>query len=177
MSASTTFQCFNFARLFGGNTTQGFEDHTSGGTGEVGLYWSLSNTKSFDAKANYSRVLYRQHITDAQQDKYKPGHTASRQVTLYSGKDCSDLDEIKKNDTQPWFGFSCWSEDQGSCGTLPYGVVSFAVKGIPEKDADKDKCMVFAKSGQQSAGPHVHASLQAVGGALAVVSLFMWSAL
>lgn len=144
------------------------------GTG--GFHWSISNAQSFDANANYSRVLYRQHLANATQDKYKVGHTASRQVTLYSGLDCSDIDEVTKNRTQPWFGFSCWSEDQGSCGTLPYSIVSFAVGGIPEQIADKDNCWVFAKSGEQSSGAHIHASLQAVMGAFAVVALFMWLA-
>lgn len=137
--------------------------------------WQLYNVDSFDAKANYSRILYRQHTANVQDEENKPGHNADRQVTFYSGMGCLDN---SPNGVHPWYAYSYWSEDQGSCGTLPYGIVSFTVRGVPEKEQTDGKCFKGGKyGGNQSAGAHVRASLQAVMGAVAGASVALWLAL
>lgn len=136
----------------------------------------MQNNAAFDSSANYSRVLYYQHIPNAQSDEDKPGHHADRKMTLYGGRDCSEA--TPSGTSAPWFGFGCWSEEKGSCGTLPYGVVSFSVQAGGE---DKDgKCWVFAENGQQSqegAAVSVHLSLQLVLTAFAGVSVAVWMGL
>jgi hypothetical protein len=128
-------RCFNFVNLFSGNTTQGFVNQTQnlGGItiGEAGKHWQLENVEQIDKEGSCSRVLYRQYIPSPASDEVKPGHYADCQVTLYGGRDCSELDPSSSNITAPllqWYGFGCWSKSKGSCGTLPYSIASFSVQ-------------------------------------------------
>lgn len=144
--------CFEFADLFGGNSSQGFINQTQnlGGLQQsnAGIAWQLLNKDAYDPQGNYSGILYRQHVlNDDGEDKYKPGHFAERLVTLYGGKNCTEVDSSSNETLVDWYGFSCWSESEGRCGTLPYSIVSFHV--TPEADfADKDgTCWDFAQLG------------------------------
>jgi hypothetical protein len=127
--------CSDFTALSSGTATQGFANQTwnlgPAATGKADIHWRLENTGTYDAQANYSRVLYRQHVTNPGDDGYMPGRYADRRVTLYGGERCSELDPSDRDTLLTWFGFSCWSEDVGGCGTLPYGVVSFRVQPGP----------------------------------------------
>lgn len=167
--------CFDFAQLFRGNATQGFVNQTwnqgSGVWGEAGIHWQLFNVDTFDSQANYSSVLYRQHITDANKDENKPGHHADRRVTLYGAKGCRESDGTSDK-LLPWYGFDCWSEDKGSCGTLPYGVASFSIQ--PQQKTTQGTCWVFAERG---AAVRVWSSSQAVMGAFVSASVAFWLAL
>lgn len=164
-----TSQCFNFAELFVSNGTKGLSSLSTA----AGLVdWQLYNADSFDAKVNYSRILYHQHTANAQDEQNQPGHNADRQVTFFSGTGCLDN---SPNGVQPWYANSCWSEDQGSCDTLPYGIASFSVRGIPDKEQKDGKCFKGGKyGGNQSAGAHVRASLQAVTCAVVGASIALW---
>jgi hypothetical protein len=168
--------CFDFSTLFGGNTTQGFVNQTRNqGTnvwGEAGIHWQLSNLATFDAQANYSRVLYRQHIASPTDDDQKPGHHADRRVTLYGARDCRESDDGNSETLLPWYGFDCWSEDQGSCGTLPYGIASFSVQ--PEQEEQKGTCWVFAERG---AATRVWGGDRAVLGGFVSAFVAVWLAL
>lgn len=142
--------CFDLADLFGGNATSGFVNQTGNQpavAGEKGLHWSILNADEYDASANYSSVMYRQHLLNPNTDDQKPGHPARRRATLYPGKGCTEKDPNDENGLQPWYGFSCWSEDEGSCGTAPYSFQSFYIQAGNE---DR-KCWEFARNGQSGA--------------------------
>ncbi|CAE7195958.1 hypothetical protein P3342_009994 [Pyrenophora teres f. teres] len=166
--------CFDVDALFGGNATQGFVNQTRNiappSTGEAGIYWQLENLDTYDSQANYSSVLYRQHITSPINDDQKPGKFAQRGVTLYAGKGCSDLDPSADR-ILDWYGFNCWSEDKGDCGTTPWNIGSFNMHA-PGDDAE-GTCWVFAKNGN---GARRFSSSQAMMGAVIAASLAIWLA-
>ncbi|KAM7207803.1 hypothetical protein V8F20_001845 [Naviculisporaceae sp. PSN 640] len=143
--------CFDFSSLFGGNSSQGFVNQTKnlgpGLHGEPGIHWRLFNAQDFDPQANYSRVLYRQHVTNPPSDEYKPSHYADRMVTLYGGPNCTQKNPADDRSLLPWYGLSCWSEDQGSCGDLGYRIASFSLQAKPDEKAQHGTCWVFAKEG------------------------------
>lgn len=150
-----TDHCFNLEELATGNATSGFinqTDNLSGQTGDgrdVGIRWALKNAASFDPQGNYSSLLYRQY-NSASSDDDQPGGYASTRVTVYGFADCNDIDPNGGDlgaDTH-WYGFSCLTEAEGDCGTLPLpnGAVSFRVQ--PGLDPDEDpKCETFAANG------------------------------
>jgi hypothetical protein len=106
-------------------------------------------------------------------DEYKPGHHADRRAMLYGEKRCSELASDNKI-LLPWFGYSCWSEEQGSCGTLPYGIVSFSIlNGRNQKNRVRN-CWVFRESG---AAAHGYSSSRAIVGAFVSASVLTWLAL
>ncbi|KAI2476768.1 hypothetical protein Ptr902_11752 [Pyrenophora tritici-repentis] len=75
--------CFDFATLFGGNTTQGFANRSQNiinsfdDTSNAGIHWQLENLDTYDPQGNYSSLLYRQHLAFAIDDEDKPGHYAN----------------------------------------------------------------------------------------------------
>ncbi|OSS52496.1 hypothetical protein B5807_02454 [Epicoccum nigrum] len=92
--------CFDLADLFGGNATSGFVNQTGNQpavAGEKGLHWSILNADEYDASANYSSVMYRQHLLNPNTDDQKPGHPARRRATLYPGKGCTEKDPNDEN--------------------------------------------------------------------------------
>ncbi|KAF2276849.1 uncharacterized protein EI97DRAFT_397817 [Westerdykella ornata] len=170
-------QCFDFVDLFSGNATQGFINQTrnqgQNAWGEAGIHWQLENTDTFDPQANYSRVLYRQHITNPTTDEQKPGHYADRQVTIYGGPKCTEADPNSNTTLFPWYGFSCWSEDKGSCGTLPYKIASFYIRAGKDEQSQgrMGTCWVFAECG---AATSLLLSSRAMVGAFISASLAIW---
>lgn len=149
--------CFNFADLFGGNATRGLVNQTHNlayqyrhDGRQEGIAWQLENKDSFDPKANYSKLLYRQHVESPSED-YEPGSYAYRRINVYGGLDCSDHDLERPFGERlvDWYGFDCFSEGEGDCGTLPYGIKSFTVQPgrFGNEKAQDGKCLVFAKMG------------------------------
>lgn len=63
---------------------------------------------------------------------------------MYGAKGCRESDDQSET-LLPWYGFDCWSEDQGSCGTLPYSIASFSVQ--PQLDETQGTCWMFAERG------------------------------
>jgi hypothetical protein len=164
--------CFDLEELFGGNATQGFVNQTGNirppYTGEAGIHWQLENVDTYDPQTNFSSILYRQHVTDPAPDKLKPGNQADRAVNVYPSKTCTELgpgDELLS-----WYGFSCWSENEGSCGTTPYRIGSFAIVNL-EKTSDNGKCWVFAELGAAGRG---YSPSQAMMGAFLSTLLAIW---
>jgi hypothetical protein len=137
-------------------------------TGEAGIHWQLENVNTYDPQTNYSSILYRQHITNPGRDDLKPGNQADRAVTLYASNNCRDL-VSSSGDILGWYGFSCWSEDKGSCGTAPWKIGSFSI----QDKAELDSCWVFAKDGAAGRG---YSSSQAMVGAFFGASLAIWLA-
>jgi hypothetical protein len=166
--------CFDVDELFGGNATQGFVNQTGNiappNTREAGIHWQLENVDTYDSQTNYSSILYRQHVTKPGDDDLKPGHYAKRGVTLYAAKRCSDLDPSADRILY-WYGFNCWSEDEGSCGTTPWNIGSFNMHA--PSDNAKGTCWVFAKNGDAGRG---YSSSQAMMGAFLGASLAIWLA-
>jgi hypothetical protein len=150
------------------------ENLSPGVWGEAGIHFQLRNTEAFDPQGNYSSVLYRQHVTNAASDNQKPGHYADRRVTIYGGKNCTENDPSSNTALLDWYGFSCWSEDKGSCGTLPYKIASFSIQPGPEEKDQHGTCWVFAKEG---AAANIYASSQVIIGALINVFLAIWLAM
>jgi hypothetical protein len=140
-SVLAQYHCFNFNELFGGNATSGFVNQTepdffhSGG-----ISWSIENADTHDPGAIYSDILYRQADV-----MHEPGSYASRRVNLYGGVDCTEPDPEDAQRLLDWYGFSCWSGVEGECGSLPYGIASFALLPVPEDE--EGTCMVFAQLG------------------------------
>jgi hypothetical protein len=178
LSIPVISHCFDFSNLFGGNASQGFVNQTwnlgSNVWGEAGIYWQLGNVETFDWKGNYSSVLYRQHITNPASDDQNPGKYADRRVTIYGGKDCSQIDPSSDKTLLPWYGFSCWSEDDGSCGTLPYNIASFSIQPGPDDKDQHGTCWVFA---QEGAAARVYSSSRVILGAFISAPLAIWLAL
>lgn len=144
--------CFDLEDLFGGNATSGFVNQTGNQpavVGEKGIHWSILNADNYDASANYSSVLYRQHFPNPNTDDQKPGHPAERRATLYPGKGCTEKDPNDEKGLQPWYGLSCWSEDKGRCGTAPYSFQSFYINA--GDDNSDNQCWDFARNGQSGA--------------------------
>jgi hypothetical protein len=171
-SIPITSHCFDFEDLFSGNATQGFVNQTQylgGAWGTAGIDWQLGNVESFDLQGNYSSVLYRQHVTNPSSENYKPGNFADRRVTIYGGKGCTEKDPSNDKGLLPWYGFSCWSEDKGSCGNLRYKIASFNINSKPKED--QGTCWVFAETG---ASARVHSSSKAIAGAFISASLALW---
>lgn len=167
--------CFNFVELFGGNATQGFVNQTRnlpGVWGEHGIHWNLENVDTFDPRGNYSGVLYRQHVTNAGNGELAPGKYAHRRVTIYGGENCTEKDPSNHEGLLDWYGFSCFSETEGSCGTLPYSIASFSVQAGPAVASEEDgTCWVFAKEG---AAGRIGSSFQNTIGPFACASLALW---
>jgi hypothetical protein len=144
--------CFDLTDLFGVNATSGFVNQTGNRPaviGEKGIHWSILNADDYDASANYPSVMYGQHFPNPNTDDQKPGHLAERRATLYPGKSCTQKDPNDENGLQPWYGFSCWSKDKGSCGTAPYSFQSFYIQAGDEDN--ENQCWDFARNGQSDA--------------------------
>ncbi|KAF1834466.1 hypothetical protein BDW02DRAFT_621389 [Decorospora gaudefroyi] len=161
--------CLSLEKLFGGNTTRGFVNHTDlridPQSGDIGLHWQVENADMYDSQANYSSVLYRQYFANPPSDDLEPGNQAYRALTLYPHEDCMDVGPQGRG----WYGFSCWSEDEGSCGTAPWNILSI---GVQEKRS-WDQCWVFALYGAAGRG---YSSSQAMIGAFLSASLAIWLA-
>jgi hypothetical protein len=170
--------CFDFADLFAGNATQGFVNQTrflaSGIHQEVGIHWQLENVERFRSQGNYSSVLYHQHIQLPSSDDQEPGHYADRHVTLYGGKSCSATNPADNETRLDWYGFSCWSQDEGSCGTVPYSVASFNLAPGTDDDDDQGTCWEFAQLG---ASARIATSFRTILGVIISTSLATWLAL
>ena len=87
-SIPVTCHCFNLADLFGGTATSRFINQTrnAGYTvdgRDLGIIWQLENADLWDPSANYSSVLYRQHISNPG-DSDAPIHTLPKTRTLIS---------------------------------------------------------------------------------------------
>ncbi|KAF2120367.1 hypothetical protein BDV96DRAFT_610320 [Lophiotrema nucula] len=155
--------CFDF-RPFQRKRYAGLcEPDGPGVWGEAGIQWKLGNVETFDSQGSYSSVLYRQHITDPASDDQRPGHYANRRNDPSSNETLLD-----------WYGFSCWSEDKGSCGTLPYKITSFSIPPGPAEKDQQGTCWVFAKEG---AAARIYVSSQATTGAFVSAFLAIWLAM
>ncbi|CAD0099838.1 unnamed protein product [Aureobasidium mustum] len=167
--------CFDLVDIFEGNSSQGFVNQTgnlgygSGYTGEpgqAGIHWQVENMDNFDAQTNYSSVLYHQHNPDTNDKENAPGTYAARALFLYPGQGCEDTPSPS---SQPlsWYGLSCWTEPEGTCGTLPYKIASFSIQATDEGDEKHGKCWAFAEMGG-AAGLHVsfHAMVSLIVGTL-----------
>lgn len=173
--------CFNLIDLFGGNSTSGFVNQTrnagytpSNGK-DLGIDWQLYNADLFDPQANYSSVLYRQHVANPGDDRYEPGNYADRLVNLYGVEGCKDADVETGESYIPWYGFSCWSEDEGTCGATNRTFASFRLQpGITDKDDQDGKCWSFAQWG---AAPDLQVRLKAAVGAVIAVGTGLWMAM
>jgi hypothetical protein len=140
--------CFNLAELFDGNATSGFVNQSRPSEWyESGLHWSLENAETFDAQANYSRILYHQAARDQDPESYAP-----RRVNLYGGLDCTERDPEDDEGLLDWYGISCGTgpsaghaAGEGICDELPYRVASFAV--LPQDEDADGTCLVYAQLG------------------------------
>jgi len=169
-------RCFNLVDLFGGNTTSGFVNQ-SGNLGyhpsgqRVGIPWRLENIDKYDPRANYSKVLYSQHVNNPSDKEHEPGSYGYRRINIYGGENCTESDPEGDN-LLDFYGFDCFSNGEGSCGTTPYNIVSFYVmEGYFESESQQHgKCMVFARMGA-AAG---HQLQRTVLGALLCAFLAVW---
>jgi hypothetical protein len=175
-SVPVVSHCFNIADLFGGNTTNGFVDQIRNVRplvdGHVGIAWQLENMDTLDPKANYSRVLYHETAFHPAEDKYDPGTYGPHRINVYGGANCSQIDPSGAWDFLDWYGFDCWSETEGNCGTVPYSIVSFLITAgdFNNEAAQHGKCMMFAEMGAGSS----HQPLKAVVGAVVGALMTMW---
>jgi hypothetical protein len=165
--------CFNLVDLFGGNTTRGFVNETDNllnppRSQQVGISWQLENVDKYNPQANYSKVLYRQHLDHASDERYEPGSYSFRRINIYGGPNCTEINPLGDN-LLDWYGFDCFSEDGGSCGRTPYSISSFYVRAgyFEDESQQHGKCMVFARMGA-AAG---HQLSKAVAGALLCASI------
>jgi hypothetical protein len=169
-------QCFNVADLFAGNITRGFANQTrnilTSHGGQAGIAWQLDNIDAFDPHANYSRVLYHETAFHPADDTYDPGTYGPHRINVYGGANCSQIDPSGAWNFLDWYGFDCWSETEGNCGTVPYSIASFRVTAgdFNNEAAQHGKCMMFAEMGAASSLQ----SMRAVVGALVGASMAMW---
>ncbi|KAH6865747.1 hypothetical protein BKA58DRAFT_320264, partial [Alternaria rosae] len=168
--------CFEMEDVFGGNTTQGFAN-TSWASGqlpgEVGIYWAVENADLYSPKVNYTSVLYHlRPVLSADTNE----HT-DRSVSVYPAKGCETWDPTSKlpiNPPVPWYGFSCWGEEEGNCGTSEYGARSFRILPAQKESDLAGKCIVFAECG---AAMSLYTSSRTIVGAALSASMVIWSTL
>lgn len=114
-------------------------------------------------------------MTRPNDDRYEVGHYADRRVTLYGAKGCTQKNPNDNETLLPWYGFSCWSEDAGSCRTAEYSVRSFSIQPGPgDKDDKSGTCWVFAEEG---AAGRVRGVPRAVMGGIVGGFVAVWLAL
>lgn len=174
--------CFSMAELFGGNSTRGFVNQTKNlgrswesrrGHPDVGIHWEVRNSESYDPQANYSSILYHQNDGINVNDR---GPYAWRTVFLYGSDNCVDVDTSPADEFDNWYGNNCWSEGDGDCRDIYYGVGSFSVQAAPKNDeeAQRETCWAFAENGLAAGLYH---PWTAVMSALVGVSVAVWLAL
>lgn len=103
-------------------------------------------------------------------DRFELGAYAYRRVNLYGGINCTDVDLTETTGYINWYGFNCWSDVEGNCGTLPYSIASFTVMPGPFEEED-GTCMVFAEMGVGSSRQPLKAAIGALVGALVTMWL------
>lgn len=170
-------KCFHVADLFGKAATQGFVNQSknvariSGGQ-DRGIEWQLRNLENYDPQANYSRILYRQHtLNPSGNEAYEPGAYANRRINVYGGFNCTQLEPDSDTGILPWYGFNCWSEEEGTCGTLPYSIASFTMLPLTRRESEAGTCLSFAKDGTAAGN---RASYEAVMGVFTGATLALW---
>lgn len=164
------------------NATSGYtEQHnnrTTNATMHQGdFHWQIQNAHAFDPSANYSNILYRQHGVD----ELLVGAYSLRRVKVYSVPDCKIETPSASSwavgpASDPWYGFGCWSDAEGSCGTLPNKIASFSIG--PGDDDESGACMVFARNGlaeAMSAAAEVQSSTAVV--VLVAITVGIWGML
>lgn len=156
--------------IFGGNITQGFAN-TSWAlgrlTGEAGIYWAVENTNLYSSEVNYTNFLY--HLRPVLSDE--TDEHADRSISVYPAKGCDTWDptsELPINPPVPWYDFSCWSEEEGNCGTSDYGARSFRILPAQKESDRAGKCIVFAERG---AAMSLYTSSRAIVGAALSASI------
>lgn len=103
-------------------------------------------------------------------DRFEPGAYAYRRVNVYGGINCTDVDLAETTGYINWYGFNCWSENEGNCGTTPYSIASFLIApGLFEREGGT--CMVFAEMGIGSSHQHLKAAVGALVGAFVTMWL------
>lgn len=134
-----------------------------------GVHWQLFNKEKYDTQANYSSMLHRHYNWAAQEKERQPGHDGRLRLNFYAGLDCRTLDEPSFTD-YPWYSSTCWSEEYGNCGTLPYNITSFLMFRTDPEERD-GSCMGFAEYGAASG---TLKPFQAALSAVFVAALAVW---
>jgi len=129
----------------------------------VPVDWHLENMDTYDPRANYSKLLYRQSFYDPPSKKYESGSYAPRRINVYGGENCSESDPEGAH-ILDWWGFDCFSEGEGACGTLPYNIASFYLMSgaFDDKDRQHGQCMIFAEMGAADTRRPLRAAVSAV---------------
>lgn len=109
----------------------------------AGIGYTLSGEQAFDSQANYSHVWYQQRNESG---TTKAGKTATLGLIVFPGQDCQEIG----SPIETCYGWSCQSEINGQCNTLPYSARSFSVQ--PGWNHHKKHCFDFAKEGKAATG-------------------------
>lgn len=163
--------CFNFPDIVEYNGTSAYTNQTTTHMNtNAGIDWQIENASVFNASMNYSSILYRQWSGSTQVGSY-----GNRRVTLYSTADCKDdaRTTFTGPESDPSYGFGCWSPSEGSCGTAPYSVASFKIG--PGDNDESGACSVFTKlevAATDSGAANVQYSTAA--SVLVAVSVILW---
>lgn len=84
------------------------------------------NPAAFDRHANYSRIWYQQ-TNKSISSTVEAGELAARQIMIFPVPDCesgSDTSSIPAKQ-EPYYSWSCQSEESGSCYSTPHKIRSF----------------------------------------------------
>jgi hypothetical protein len=149
-------ECFNLDELFARNNA------TSHTIEEPLRYTSFQNytfsyavsglQQGYNPNTNYSQLWYHQNNQTSQgsSEKFKSGKGATLQLTVYSDRDChAGLGSLPRT-LEPWIGWTCQSEPQGQCDTVPISIKSFQIVDAAPVNAGYPKCWNKAILGSAS---------------------------
>lgn len=135
--------CYNLATLFSSNSTSG---HTVGNeTYSVNQTYTLYNQDLYSSSTNYSRIRYQQ-VNET--GDIGSGEDAAIFFTVWSGLDCEQAangpDQLGG---QPYYVWTCQSEEAGDCYTVPISIQSFSIGRVSTTYSYADKCFEAEERG------------------------------
>jgi hypothetical protein len=147
-------ECFNLDEVFAANNASSHSISTSILNSSFRNYtfdYAVSGLEQggYNVNTNYSQIWYYQN-NQTQGAKFKAGKGATQQLTVYSDRDCHAGLGSAPRTLEPWLGWTCQSDPQGQCDTVPISIKSFQVTDASTVNAGYPKCWDKAVMGSAS---------------------------
>ncbi|KAK4495783.1 hypothetical protein PRZ48_013051 [Zasmidium cellare] len=178
LSPGSLYTCFNVDETFSRpNVTYNTRGYSCLNDEPCGFNYTIIGAEHFNDAANYSQIWYRQNsfpVVDSDDDENAEDIVGRLRFQTYNGLDCLQLGGEGANvgKVEPWFAWNCNSIN-GTCGTVPYDVKSFAIVPIEQEDQGDDDCVVTAEYANAGASSRVGGSLMALLVAFAAAAMFL----
>ncbi|KAF2167985.1 hypothetical protein M409DRAFT_53920 [Zasmidium cellare ATCC 36951] len=178
-SPGALFTCFNVNETFSQpNITYNTRGYSCLSDEPCGLNYTITGAEHFNAAVNYSQIWYRQNsfpvVQDDDDDDANPEDRVGRlRFQTYNGLDCLQVGgEDDDGEVEAWYAWNC-NNANGTCGTVPYDVKSFAIVPVEEDDQGDDDCYVAAEYANAGARSRVGGSLVALLVAFVIAATFL----